>query len=447
MLNELGYNVKYCRNFTDIDDKIIDRANLNGEDPLELSKRFVKEFHRDMDMLGCCRPMMEPLATEHVSDMIQSISKIIEHGHGYVVDGDVFFDVTSLPGYGRLSGRQLEDNRAGERVAVDDRKKSAADFALWKSAKPGEPTWDSPWGPGRPGWHIECSSMIRTLLGETIDIHGGGSDLLFPHHENELAQARAAAGKCSCEHHHSPRDFFARWWVHNGFVNVESEKMSKSLGNFFTIRDVLELYHPMALRWFLVGTQYRQAINYTQRGLEEASDRLYYLYQTMADAMAVIGDAQVDSHNIQVVQDLWEEVHAALMDDLNTPLALAAFSPHLKVMNDLVHTKKGKKRADRLEVLTATYATLEKSLGVLGLLPPASKTYSDFLEEMKLAALKRAKITEEHVQKAIDDRAAARAAKDYDTADKVRKELESKGIYIMDTPQGTSWRPGVCLVE
>lgn len=445
-LSHLGYDVIYCRNFTDIDDKIIARANSLGEDPLDLSKRFAREFHTDMDVLGCHRPSMEPLATEYISDMIDSISRIITHGHGYVVEGgDVFFDVASLPGYGRLSGRQLEDNRAGERVSVDDRKKNPEDFALWKSAKPGEPTWDSPWGPGRPGWHIECSSMIRSLLGETIDIHGGGSDLMFPHHENELAQARATSGPCCGGPHEPSPEFFARWWVHNGFVNVDSEKMSKSLGNFFTIRDVSESYHPLALRWFLIGTQYRQAINYTQRALDEASDRLFYLYQTLQDAQDVLKGEEPSDQPVDTA--LLEEVLDAFADDLNTPLVLAAFSPALKTLNDLVHTKKGKKSPDRITVMRGIVNSLDVSLNILGLHPKQqSKEFSQVLDELRAVALRRANLLEADVQEAINQRAEARASKDYETADLVRKGLETKGIYIMDTPTGTTWKPG-CPTE
>ena len=445
-LTHLGYDVTYCRNFTDIDDKIIDRANAVGENPLDLSKRFANEFHTDMDLLNCLRPTMEPLATDHIPDMVESIQKILEHGHGYVVDGDVFFDVGSLPGYGKLSGRALEDNRAGERVVVDQRKKNPEDFALWKSAKPGEPTWESPWGPGRPGWHIECSSMIRRLLGETIDIHGGGSDLKFPHHENELAQARATSCDCgTCgDHQQSSDDYFARWWVHNGFVNVDSEKMSKSLGNFFTIRDVSEKYHPMALRWFLIGTQYRQAINYTQRALEEASDRLFYLYQTLYDAHTVLREVDdqgpPSSADETVKGALLAEVTSALSDDLNTPLVLAAFSPALKTLNDLMHTKKGKKSKDRMRVMRGLVESFDVSLDLLGIRP---QSFGTVLEEMKAVALRRAGMTEEDVSQAIERRATLRKDKAYEAADGVRLEMEARGVYLMDLPTGTTWRPGV----
>ena len=400
--------------------------------------------------------------------MIESIQKIIDNGHGYPVDdGSVFFDVGSLPGYGALSGRAQEDNRAGERVALDDRKRGAADFALWKAAKPGEPTWDSPWGPGRPGWHIECSAMIGTLLGETVDIHGGGKDLVFPHHENELAQARATAAPCTCGldhgsatagdhsgHNHAGSDGgdngtskeessqFARYWVHNGFVNVDAEKMSKSLGNFFTIREVLQQYHPMALRWFLVNTQYRQGINYTQRALEDASDRIYYLYQAILDIQTALGGAENIHAGVEEQEpdkSVVREAFAALADDLNTPVAVATLSAPLKAVNDLVHTKKGKKQADRVQILASYHEAMRSVLGMLGLWPEDAAVA---LAELKQLALGRSGLSESEVAAAIDERAAARAAKDFDAADGVRKRLEAVGVLIMDTPQGTSWKPG-----
>jgi cysteinyl-tRNA synthetase len=451
-LRALQYDVTYVRNFTDIDDKIIARAATTNEDPLALSKRFIKEFHADVDILGCLRPTIEPLATEFIPAMIESIQKIIDHGHGYAVGSDVFFDVPSLPGYGSLSGRNQEDNRAGERVAVDERKRGPADFALWKAAKPGEPTWDSPWGPGRPGWHIECSAMIRQILGSTVDIHGGGRDLVFPHHENELAQARASDGPCSCGVDHSGNGGkvvedsdsspFVRYWVHNGFVNVEAEKMSKSLGNFFTIRQVLQQYHPMALRWFLVNTQYRQGINYTQRALEEASDRVYYLYQTVADIQEALGgvekiyeDAGMKEPGVAVLNEAFD----ALADDLNTPLTVAALSGPLKAVNDLLTTKKGKKQPDRAHLLASYHGAMHGVLGMLGLWP---ENATAALIELKNVALIRSGLTEAEVAAAIEERAVARAAKDFEAADAVRKRLEVVGVMIMDTPKGTEWRPG-----
>ncbi|PRW59911.1 cysteine--tRNA cytoplasmic isoform X1 [Chlorella sorokiniana] len=492
-LRHLGYDVNYVRNFTDVDDKIIARAAAVGEDPLALAQRFIHEFHADMEALGCLRPGLEPKATDFIPQMVATIQRIIDNGHGYAVGGDVFFDVASLPGYGKLSGRSQEDNRAGERVAVDERKRGAADFALWKAAKPGEPTWDSPWGPGRPGWHIECSTMIREVMGEQIDIHGGGRDLVFPHHENELAQSRAAAGPCSCGHDHGSggngsggsgeRDDFVRYWLHNGFVNVDSEKMSKSLGNFFTIRDVVARYHPRALRWFLVNTQYRQPINYTQRALEEASDRVYYLYQTMADISETLssspeGAAALEDAQRQVAAatapqqaqqaaeaaqqqqqpaagkagkkaaaaaasspgaELLAEVRAALADDFNTPLAIAALSAPLKAANDFLHTKKGKKAPGRLQALASYQAGLQAVLELLGLW---AEQPAAVLAELRALALTRAGLSEEQIAAAIEERAAARAAKDYAASDAVRLRLEAAGILIMDTPEGTTWKPG-----
>ena len=453
----LNYDVTYVRNFTDVDDKIIARAADAGEDPLALSRRFIDEFHVDVDVLNCLRPTAEPLATDYIPAMIASIQKIIDHGHGYAVDGDVYFDVDSLPGYGALSGRNQEDNRAGERVAVDDRKRGAADFALWKGAKPGEPTWESPWGVGRPGWHIECSAMIGQLLGQTVDIHGGGRDLVFPHHENELAQARATAAPCSCgvDHHHDDDDNnekeessspFARFWVHNGFVNVEAEKMSKSLGNFFTIREVLQQYHPMALRWFLVNTQYRQGINYTQRALEESSDRIYYLYQTVLDIQEALGG--VESIGKEAAERdpgaaLMKEAFSGLADDLNTPLAVAALSAPLKAVNDLLQTKKGRKQPDRVPLLESYHEGMRGVLSLLGLWPESPAAA---LAELRRLALVRSGLSEAEVGAAIEERAAARAAKDFEAADAVRRRLEALGVLIMDTPQGTSWKPGPRLM-
>ncbi|KAB1199987.1 Cysteine--tRNA ligase [Morella rubra] len=267
-LRHLGYEVRYVRNFTDVDDKIISRANELGEDPISLSRRYCEEFRQDMLYLYCLTPSVEPRVSDHMPQIIDMIKQILDNGYAYRVEGDVYFNVDKFPEYGRLSGRKLEDNRAGERVAVDSRKKNPADFALWKAAKEGEPCWESPWGLGRPGWHIECSAMSAAYLGYSFDVHGGGMDLVFPHHENEIAQSCAACKQSNIS-----------YWIHNGFVTVDSEKMSKSLGNFFTIQQVIEFYHPLALRLFLMGTHYRSPINYSDVQLESASDRIFYIYQ------------------------------------------------------------------------------------------------------------------------------------------------------------------------
>lgn len=456
LLMRLGYEVQYVRNFTDIDDKIIKRANEAGEDPLQLSARFIEEFTKDMDALHCLRPTQEPRATQYVEAMVKTIQDIMTNGHAYKADdGDVFFDVVSLEGYGRLSGRTQEDNRAGERVAVDVRKRNPADFALWKSAKAGEPSWPSPWGPGRPGWHIECSAMIREVMGRVIDIHGGGRDLVFPHHENELAQCQAAV-PCGCRGElHDGRDF-VRYWVHNGFVNVDSEKMSKSLGNFFTIRDVLLRYHPLALRWFLLATHYRAAVNYSDRALDEASDRLYYVLQALQDATAELERAGSTAPAPPRPSPLMSEVMAALRDDLNTPAALAVLSAPLKAINDLLTTKGGKTQTDRLVLLAGHRSVLQSTLGLLGVLScsPSQQQHSTpaagevagevaaVMAGLREKALVRAGLSEAEVQQQLELRAQARAAKDFGAADVLRRSLAERGILICDSPQGTTWRPG-----
>ena len=467
-LTRMGYDVTYCRNFTDVDDKIIKRAAENGETCDALVDRFIDAFHEDIDALGCVRPTMEPRATDHIGDITALCERLIEKGYAYSADGDVYFSVDSLPEYGSLSGRKLEDNRAGERVAVDTRKKNPADFALWKAAKPGEPTWDSPWGAGRPGWHIECSAMIESILGKSIDIHGGGQDLVFPHHENELAQSTASCRCCTegelglggGKTNEGPEEPFVRYWVHNGFVKVDSEKMSKSLGNFFTIREVTERYHPTALRWMLLGTHYRAPINYTQRALEEASDRLYYLYQTLVESKDALVDAQakdaetagetkakpkpptgIAAEGIELAAETTAAVDSALADDLNTPLAIASLSAPLKTLNDLVSTKKGKKAVGRSVALSDLIAAVETTLESVGLPREGGE---GLLEELRELTLRRAGLTRDDVDAAVAARAEARAAKDFAESDRIRDEFGAKGVALMDGGNQV-WRPATVV--
>ncbi|XP_010665537.1 cysteine--tRNA ligase, chloroplastic/mitochondrial isoform X3 [Beta vulgaris subsp. vulgaris] len=389
-----------------------------------------------MSYLHCLPPSVEPRVSDHMPQIIDMIKQIVDNGFAYGVDGDVYFSVEKFPDYGRLSGRKLEDNRAGERVAIDSRKRNPADFALWKSAKEGEPFWESPWGPGRPGWHIECSAMSSVYLGYSFDIHGGGMDLMFPHHENEIVQSCAAC----CESN-------IRYWVHNGFVTINSEKMSKSLGNFFTIRQVIELYHPLALRLFLMGTHYRSPINYSDVLLESASERIFYIYQTLQDSQALLSEYgranlkdSIPQDIVSCINDLQNSFVISMSDDLHTPVVLAALSDPLKTINDLLHTRKGKKRELRVESLAALEKTIKHVLTALGLMP---SSYSEALHQLREKALKRVKFSETEVQQKIEERDMARKNKEYEKSDAIRKELAAVGIALMDSPEGTTWRPVV----
>ncbi|PKA56578.1 cysteinyl-tRNA synthetase [Apostasia shenzhenica] len=420
-LKHLRYEVLYVRNFTDVDDKIIARANELGEDPLILSSRFCDEFHSDMVHLNCLLPTVEPCVSTHMNQIIDMIKKILDNGFAYRIDDDVYFSVDKFPLYGQLSGRRLEDNRAGER-----------------SSKAGEPFWESPWGRGRPGWHIECSAMSAAYLGYSFDIHGGGMDLVFPHHENEIAQSCAACKGSSIS-----------YWVHNGFVNVESEKMSKSLGNFITIRQVIDLYHPMALRLFLIGTHYRSPINYSSTQLEVASDRLYYIYQTMCDCEKTLIQNEIENLKGSVPADIEGylskfrvDFEQSLADDLHTSVALASFSEPLKIVNDLLHTRKGKKQQMRIDSLRILEKEIKDGLAILGLKP---SSFTEALVQLREKALRRAGIKEEQVLQRMEERSSARNAKQYEKSDEIRKELASVGITLMDGPDGTTWRPGLPL--
>ncbi|MBA0696196.1 hypothetical protein Goari_002771 [Gossypium aridum] len=443
-LKHLGYEVCYVRNFTDVDDKIIARAKELAEDPISLSRRYCDEFIQDMVHLQCLPPSVEPRVSDHMPHIIDMIKQIVDNGYAYRVEGDVFFSVENFPEYGQLSGRKLEDNRAGERVAVDSRKRNPADFALWKasfmrnnSAKEGEPFWESPWGPGRPGWHIECSAMSAAYLGYSFDIHGGGMDLVFPHHENEIAQSCAACKQSNVS-----------YWIHNGFVTVDSEKMSKSLGNFFTIREVMDLYHPLALRLFLMGTHYRSPINYSDVLLESASERIFYIYQTLHDCENVLSQhdkglqESIPPETLNVINKFHNDFLTSMSDDLHTPVVLAALSDPLKTINDLLHTRKGKKQAMRIESVAALEKIIRNVLSVLGLMPTS---YSEALQQLREMALKRAKLTEDKILQKIEERSEARKNKDYEKSDAIRKDLAVVGIALMDSPDGTSWRPAIPL--
>ena len=406
-LRASGYDVTYVRNITDIDDKIIRRARENGESINDLTGRFIRFMNEDAAALGVEKPDHEPRATEFISQMVRLIGQLELNGLAYQApDGDVNFSVRKFPRYGRLSGKSLDDLRAGERVDVDQAKQDPLDFVLWKHAKAGEPSWPSPWGDGRPGWHIECSAMSSELLGQHFDIHGGGQDLQFPHHENEIAQSEGAHN-CG----------FVNYWMHNGFVRVDEEKMSKSLGNFFTIRDVLKKYDAEVVRFFILRAHYRSPLNYSDAHLDDARQSLIRLY-TALKSVPPEGDG-VD----------WNEIHArrfrgALDDDFNTPEACAVLFDLVSEVNRL-----------RLPALAGQLRCLAR---ILGLLTQDPQTFLQSAPRNSSGS-DAAELTEK-VEALILQRTQAKACKDYAEADRLRNELLAMGIVLEDGPQGTSWR-------
>jgi cysteinyl-tRNA synthetase len=434
-----GYEVTFIRNFTDIDDKIIRRANEMGVDCRVVASRYIEAFYEDMDALGVLRPTVEPLATDHIADMVRIIEILVEKGIAYQAGTDVYFEVSRFAEYGKLSGRVLEDMIAGARVEVDVNKRNPLDFVLWKGSKPGEPSWDSPWGPGRPGWHIECSAMGERYLGRTMDIHGGGKDLIFPHHENEKAQSEAAFDEP-----------FVRYWLHNGFVNINNEKMSKSLGNFFTIQDVLAKVHPEALRLFVISKHYRSPVDFSDETLAEAERGLERLYATISAVRdrtpTEPPDAQVPDKLLRGQDvELFEEIaalparfHEAMDNDFNTAQAvgyLFGLQRNLQRFLDKFGQKKLKGPAASLAI--KGMSTLVEHASILGLLVRDPLVFMDEQRRLKLATTG---LTEEEVASLIELRNKARGAKNFAESDRIRAELEEKRIQLEDTPQGPRWR-------
>ena len=406
-LRASGYDVTYVRNITDIDDKIIKRAHENNETIAQLTQRFIDAMDEDSAKLGVIRPDIEPKATEFVDGMLDMIAALVEKGFAYpAANGDVFYAVNKFEGYGKLSGKSLEDLRAGERVEVDSFKRDAMDFVLWKAAKPGEPSWDSPWGKGRPGWHIECSAMSSHHLGQHFDIHGGGQDLQFPHHENEIAQSEAA-------HSHDGKPCqMVNYWMHNGFVRVDDEKMSKSLGNFFTIRTVLEKYDAEVVRFFILRAHYRSPLNYSDQHLDDAKSALTRLYNALRGAD--VAATAVDWQHPQALR-----FKEAMDDDFNTPEALAIL---FELANEANKTKDA-----------ASLSLLKALAGVLGLL---QRKPDEFLQGGAQGEMN----AELDVEGLIQARLAAKKNKNFAEADAIRKQLADAGIVLEDTPQGTTWR-------
>ena len=409
-LRALGYEVTYVRNITDVDDKIIQRANENGEDINALTARFIEIMNEDAAALGVLPPDLEPRATSSMDEIITMIATLVENGHAYQgSNGDVYYDVSRFESYGALSGKQLDDLQAGARVAVDDSKNDPLDFVLWKTVKPDEPSWPSPWGAGRPGWHIECSAMSTQCLGPHFDIHGGGMDLKFPHHENEIAQAEAATGEP-----------FVNYWMHNGFVRVDDEKMSKSLDNFFTVREILKNYRAEEIRYFILASHYRSPLNYSQENLENGKSALMRLYTTLRG----ITPAEADD---PLCKDYNAAFHKAMDDDFNSPEAIAVLFEITREINRNRDT-----HPDKASILAACLRRLGAILGLLQVDPESYLRESTVSSEAGMSA--------EHVEELIVRRISARTARDWAEADRIRDELDAAGIILEDGSAGTSWR-------
>lgn len=425
-----GYRVFYVQNFTDVDDKIINRAREEGEDPLQLSQRYIREYFVDADALNVMRADVHPRVTEHMDEIVAMVKTLIEKGYAYVVDGDVFFEVLKFPDYGKLSGRSLDEMLAGARVEVDRRKRHPMDFALWKAARPGEPSWDSPWGKGRPGWHIECSAMSLKYLGEGFDIHGGGYDLVFPHHENEIAQAEAATGKT-----------FVRYWMHNGFITVNKEKMSKSLGNFFLVREITARYPPELVRFFLLSTHYRSPLDFDDekmeaaaRGLERIKTGLQLLNEVLGEPTG-IGEEEPARPQVELLDRLRGEFESAMDDDFNTARAIGVVFDLIREVNAYIHRQRDDLGAEGRAFLARAadlFRSFNQVLGIFKTGPSGELLLEDRRADDELAG--------RLIELLLEVRQELRKKKDWASADRIRDGLKELGIIVEDTPQGVRWK-------
>ncbi len=455
-----GYSVQYVRNFTDVDDKIIRKAVDEGVGFRDIASRYEDDYHRATDALYMLRPDHEPRVSEYMDEIIAMVGDLIDNKHGYVVDGDVYYDVSTRSDYGRLSGRRIEDQEEGARVDIDSRKRHSFDFALWKSSKPGEPCWDSPWGAGRPGWHIECSVMSSELLGKRFDIHGGGIDLIFPHHENEIAQTEGATGEAPCVRH----------WMHNGHLTINAEKMSKSLGNFFGVSDIIVRYHPESLRLFYLSAHYRAPLDFSEQAVQEAETRLERLYSTLADLDRRLGDSiQVPGpaddgswHHEQVYrseidpleqvqpesfqgperglfhqcESLMERFGAAMDDDFNTAGALGQVFDFLRKVNRWLGANPDLSAPELAALAAGARDRLLQAGSVLGIFHEQAE---DFFTGLRTRRLSYLGIEESEIDAAIERRLEARNSRDFAAADAIRDELSERGIALKDGPDGTNW--------
>lgn len=445
-LRHLGYNVVYVRNFTDIDDKIIKKAIDENSTVEEISSKYIGEYHNDMNALSVLNPTYEPKATETIAEMIDLISELINKGNAYDVHGDVFFRVDSFKGYGKLSHKNISELIAGSRIPTNEEKENFLDFALWKSSKDGEPSWDSPWGKGRPGWHIECSAMSMKFLGETIDIHGGGSDLIFPHHENEMAQSESYTGKK-----------FVNYWIHNGFVNINSEKMSKSLKNFITIRDLLDKFHPEAIRLFFMFTHYRSFIDFSFEGVESAKQSLTRLYQALnlygdfkdrLNSIKNLTDGVENAENLIIIKEdgsagggenienYKNDFYSSMNDDFNTARALSVIFDLIRKTNKIINDAMAQNAIMSADVnfLDASMSFIKETLtGIFGILNEDAKKFIGTNNDGTA-------LSEEEIKKLIEKRNEFRKNKEYGSADEIRKMLLENNIVLEDTGFGTTYK-------
>jgi len=419
-LESVGYKVQFVQNFTDIDDKIIRRANENGESWDALAKRFIEAYYKNASALGVRKATVHPLATEHIAEMQNIISRLLDKGLAYECGGDVNFRVRSLSQYGSLSGRKLDDMREGARVEVDNAKEDPMDFALWKGVKPGEPSWDSPWGKGRPGWHIECSAMSMKHLGETIDIHSGGADLVFPHHENECAQSTGVTGKP-----------LAKYWIHNGFLTINAEKMSKSLGNFFTIDDVLKLFPAAAVRFFLLSAQYRHPLDYNDGALKEADNSIGRIREALQTSSKILAKSCGGAADASVGASFAADFKEAMDDDFNTQRAIGVVFEIVTALND-ARARLSRKMDDSAEAarVAGLLAELRRMLDILGL--------ADLIDASGSAEGDNG-LTDALLDLLVAVRADAKKAKQFAIADKIRDDLAGLGVRLQDHPTGTIW--------
>jgi cysteinyl-tRNA synthetase len=430
-LRHRGFATTFIRNFTDVDDKIIKRALEEGRSSEEVSRAYIDAFYADMDRLNVLRADIEPKATEHIEDMQRLIERLLEKGHAYATpSGDVYFHVRSFPDYGSLSGRDIEELQSGARIEPGEEKEDPLDFALWKRAKPEEPAWPSPWGEGRPGWHIECSAMSERYVSLPLDIHAGGQDLIFPHHENERAQSMAASG-----------GEFVRYWMHNGFVRVQSEKMSKSLGNFITLRDIFGFFLPEVLRFFLLSTHYRSPLDFSWEALKEAEKGLKRIYQTKDQLEQALSRSSWKKTSLapedrQEAQDIFEQWQASLEDDLNTAAALGHVFSLVRLANRLLEDKAARQSEEGRQLFQSCLDNIAGIGSILGVFEQESRAFLTSLRDSRAA---RRQIDTDRVEALINQRQEARRKKAFQQADALREELNAMGVEVQDTPQGPIW--------